>query len=298
MATSSKPLFDQFLLPIFERLIDREAILRLRQRIDWDQELPRLTNPQVAYPDYYTHHNFHGVQGGYLNIDAAITYDPITQYVLPPGETWVRESLVNAIQGQPRRILDLGCGTGSTTLMLKRRFPQAEVIGLDLSPQMLVMAADKAKSAPLDITFCHGNAAETGLPEASFNVVCMTLLFHETPPTVAKTILQESFRLLVPGGQVLILDGNQRTLRATDWLNHIFEEPFIRDYAQGNVDAWLGWAGFEAVRSEEVFWLNQLNYGRKPLPVHERNAHPADPGASRSEGLGDEASGGWQHQPA
>ena len=294
MATSSKPLFDQFLMPIFERLIDREAIIRLRQRIDWDTELSRFTNPQVVYPTYYTAHNFHGVKNGYLNIDAAITYDPITQYVLPPGETWVRESLVNAIQGQPRRILDLGCGTGSTTLRLKRRFPQAEVIGLDLSPQMLVMAADKAKAAQLEVTFRHGNAAATGLPEVSFDVVCMTLLFHETPPAVAKTILQESFRLLAPGGQVLILDGNQRTLRATDWLNGIFEEPFIRDYAQGNVEAWLGWAGFETVRSQDVFWLNQLSSGRKPLPVSNPNDNSADQVMPQSA----EWNGGFTPQPA
>lgn len=270
MASPPKTLFEQFLAPIFSRLMDREALIRLRESIDWDTEMAALTNPQVVYPEYYKAHDFHGVQNGYLNIDAALTYDPITQYVLPPGETWVRESLVNAIQGQPRRIVDLGCGTGTTTLMLKRRFPQAEVIGVDLSPQMLVMAKHKAEADHTDIILRHGNAAATGLPAAACDVVCATLLFHETPPAVAKTILQESFRLLSPGGQVLILDGNQRTLRATDWLNTIFEEPFIRDYAQGNVDAWLGFAGFEAVRSEDVFWLNQLNWGRKPLPVSDR----------------------------
>jgi len=58
------------------------------------------------------------------------------------------------------RILDLGCGTGSTTL-LKQAFPQAEVIGLDLSPYMLVRAEHKAKAAGLDIHWRHGNAEQT-----------------------------------------------------------------------------------------------------------------------------------------
>jgi ubiquinone/menaquinone biosynthesis C-methylase UbiE len=235
-----------------------------------------FTNPQVIYPNYYKTSNFHGVKNGYLSTDAALTYDPITQYVLPPGETWVRESLVKAIQGVPRRILDLGCGTGNTTQMLKRRFPGAEVMGLDLSPQMLVMADHKARAAAVEVTFRHGNAMATGLPAAAFDVVCATLLFHETPPAVAKTILAEAFRLLTPGGQLLVLDGNQRTLRATDWLSTIFEEPFIRDYSQGNVDAWLGYAGFEAVRTEDVFWLNQLSSARKPLPVAERSEATAE----------------------
>jgi ubiquinone/menaquinone biosynthesis C-methylase UbiE len=267
MATESKTIFEQFLAPIFERLIDREALKEFRHSIDWDAATAAFINPQVSYPDYYASSSFHGIKNGYLTVDAAVTYDPITQYVLPPGETWVRDSLVKAIQGTPRRILDLGCGTGTTTLMLKQRFPSATVTGLDLSPQMLTVADHKARQANLDITWRHGNAMATGLPEAGFDVVCATLLFHETPPAVAKTILQESFRLLSPWGQVLILDGNQKTLRSADWLSNIFEEPFIRDYSQGNVDAWLGYAGFQTVRTEDVFWVNQLSYGRKPLPV-------------------------------
>ena len=276
MATPSKTLFEQFLAPIFSHLIDRDALVRLRDSIDWEAGVAEFTNPQVIYPNYYKTSNFHGVKNGYLSTDAALTYDPITQYVLPPGETWVRESLVKAIQGVPRRILDLGCGTGTPTQMLKRRFPGAEVMGLDLSPQMLVMADHKARAAAVEVTFRHGNAMATGLPAAAFDVVCATLLFHETPPAVAKTILAEAFRLLTPGGQLLVLDGNQRTLRATDWLSTIFEEPFIRDYSQGNVDAWLGYAGFEAVRTEDVFWLNQLSSARKPLPVAERSEATAE----------------------
>ena len=269
MTTQSKTLFEQFLAPILGHLIDQEAILRFRNSIDWESAKAAFTNPQVIYPDYYKNSDFHGIRNGYLTIDAAVTYDLITQYALPPGETWVRESLVKAIQGVPRRILDLGCGTGTTTQLLKHRFPTAQVVGLDLSPQMLVVADHKAKIANLDITFRHGNAMTTGLAGASFDVVCATLLFHETPPAVAKMILREGFRLLSPGGQMLILDGNQQTLRTVDWLNTIFEEPFIRDYSRGNVDAWLGFAGFESVRTEDVFWLNQLSYARKSLPVSE-----------------------------
>ena len=267
METQNPSLFEQFLAPLFEQFIDKEALLTLRNSIDWEAEVGAIANPQVTYPHYYQTSKFHGIDDGYLNIDAAITYDPITQYVLPPSETWVRESLVNAIQGTPRRILDLGCGTGTTTLILKRRFPQAEVVGLDLSPHMLVMAQRKAQAAGLEITFRHGDAMATGLDDASFDVVCATLLFHETPPLVAKTILQESWRVMSPGGQMLVLDGNQQTLRTVDWLSNIFEEPFIREYGQGNLDAWLGYAGFETVRTEPVFWLNQLSTARKPLPV-------------------------------
>lgn len=267
MAPRKDTLFEQFLAPLFKLLLDRETLQQYRDQIDWDTATAALSNPQVSYPEYYQTAPFHGIEGGYLTVEAAVTYDPITQYVLPPGEVWVREAAVKTLQGHPRRILDLGCGTGSTTLMLKQAFPQSEVIGLDLSPPMLVVAQDKAQKAGLAVPFVHGNAMETGFPEASFDAVTASLLFHETPPEVACAILTEAFRLLTPGGQIVILDGNQRTLRWADWLSNIFEEPYIHDYAHGSVDAWLGAAGFEAVQTNDFWWLHQISRGMKPLPA-------------------------------
>lgn len=267
MAVRKDTIWERFLSPIVRSLIDEEKLGQLYKSIDWQAESDRLSNPQVIYPHYYSSQNFHGIEGGYLNPGASVTYDPITQYVLPPNETWVRQGLIERIKGTPRRILDLGCGTGSTTLMLKQAFPQAQVIGLDLSPYMLVMAEHKAKAAGLMIQWRHGNAEETGLPDASFDLVTASLLFHETPSAVAKTILQESFRLLMPGGEVLILDGNQKTLRQVNWLTEVFEEPYIKDYASQSVEAGMGAAGFEAVQTYDHWWMHQVTQGMKPIPA-------------------------------
>ena len=267
MAVRKDTIFERFLSPIVRSFIDEEKLRQLHQSIDWEAESDRFRRPDLVYPHYYSSQNFHGIEGGYLNAGAASSYDPITQYVLPPNETWVRRGLIDTIKGTPRRILDLGCGTGSTTLMLKQAFPQAQVMGLDLSPYMLVMANHKARTAGLTIEWCHGNAEETGLPDESFDLVTASLLFHETPPTVTKSILRECFRLLIAGGEVVILDGNQKTLRQMDWLTEIFEEPYIKDYAAGNVDAWMGAAGFEAVQTNDLFWVQQITQGIKPIPV-------------------------------
>ena len=208
-----------FLAPVVRFMIDEEGLRRYAKSIDWQKESDRFRRAEVKIPTYYSRQNFHGIEGGYLNPGAAVSYDPITQYVLPPNETMVRQGLIDAVQGSPRRILDLGCGTGSTTLMLKQAFPQAEVIGLDLSPYMLVRAEDKARKAGLDIQLLHGNAEQTGFDNASFDLVTASLLFHETPPTVSQSILHESYRLLQVGGEVLILDGSQKTLWQLEWLN-------------------------------------------------------------------------------
>lgn len=267
MAVRQDTLWEKFLQPIFNILIDRESLQKLSQSIDWQTESDRLTNSDLVYPRYYSSQNFHGIKKGYLTSSAAVTYDAVTQYVLPPNETWVRQALIQASFGQPRNILDLGCGTGSTTLMLKQAFPDAEVTGLDLSPYMLVMAEYKAKQAGLNIQWRHGLAEATCFANQQFDLITASLLFHETPPSIAQAILQECFRLLMPGGQVIILDGNQKTLRHSEWLTNIFEEPYIQDYAAGSIDAWLGAAGFEKIRTEEVWWTNQVSWGQKPLPI-------------------------------
>lgn len=272
MAVRKDTLWDRFLSPIIRSFIDEEKLRQFYESKDWQAESDRFRRPDVTYPQYYSSQNFHGIEGGYLNGGAATSYDPITQYVLLPNEKWVRQGLIDSIQGQPRRILDLGCGTGSTTLMLKEAFPQAQVIGLDLSPYMLVMADHKAKAVGLDIQWHHGKAEETGFPDASFDLVTASLLFHETPPSVTKAILRECFRLLTTGGEVLILDGNQKTIRQVDWLTEVFEEPYIKAYAAGNLDAWMGAAGFEAVQTKDVFWVQQVTQGMKPIRVEEYSA--------------------------
>lgn len=267
MAVGKDTLFDRFLAPIFRTLIDRDAIDTYRHSRNWEKASEQLRNPQINYPDYYHSQNFHGIKGGYLNLSAAMSYDPIVQYVLPPGESIVRSALIDRITSHPRRILDLGCGTGSTTLQLKQAFPQAEVIGLDLSPYMLVVAADKAQIANLDISFCHGLAEATGFPANSFDLVTASLLFHELPPAIARDILRECFRLLQPGGEVMILDGNQPVLRSTPWLMEVFEEPYIKAFAQNSLDADLSAIGFGAIETESIWLIHQITRGVKPIAL-------------------------------
>ncbi|MEG4206488.1 methyltransferase domain-containing protein [Microcoleus sp. Pol7_A1] len=266
MAVGKDTIFERFLSPLIRLAIDEEALKRLYEGIDWETAGDRYRQPDLVYPEYYRSQNFHGIKGGYLNPSAAVSYDPITQYVLPPHETVVRQGLIDAVRVKPRRIIDLGCGTGSTTLILKQAFPEAEVVGLDLSPYMLVVAEMKAQKTDLNIQWLHGNAESVAFPDASFDLVAASLLFHETPPAVSRAILRESFRLLKVGGQVAILDGNQKTLRQTEWLADIFEEPYIKSYAAGSLDAWVGAAGFAAVQTHEHWWVNQVTQGVKPLP--------------------------------
>jgi ubiquinone/menaquinone biosynthesis C-methylase UbiE len=264
MSISQNPIGQFFLKSMMSVLIGKER-LQFYSTIDWQQESDRIRKTDLIYPHYYSSQNFHGIEGGYLNSIAAMTYDTVTAFASPPSEKWIRQQLISAIEQIPRRILDLGCGTGSSTLLLKQAFPQAAVMGLDLSPYMLVVAEKKAQEAELNIQWQHGLAEDTGLEDAAFDLVTASFLLHETPPQISQLILQECFRIIKPGGQVIILDGNQKRLCHADWLIQIFQEPYSKIYAAGSVENWMKQVRFEAVRTEYIGWIDQVTCGVKPI---------------------------------
>lgn len=273
----------EFLQPVVRRLINEAELNHPYKNIDWEQESSRYRNPQIVYPDYYTQQNFYGMAGGYLNPKNAIAYDRITQYLLPPQETIVRQGLIDRIQGTPQRILDLGCGTGTGTQMLQDRFPHASITGVDLSPYMLAIASHKAKQknqqTALEIHWQQENVQHTSFPAGYFDLITASLLFHETPVMFAQGMIKECFRLLKGGGQFLILDHSQPVLRRLDWLQEVLEEPQIlepslKNYAIESLDAWLGAAGFMAVSTQEHWLVHQLTSGFKPQPIQDSWTYP------------------------
>lgn len=257
----SHPLVKNMIVPALESIAQSDPLGWYRSR-NWQQERDRFLNPYIPYPEYYKNSNFHGIRGGYLCVEAAMSYDPISQWLLLPNETLVRRHLIHAVQGQPRRILDLGCGTGSMTVMLKQAFPHAEVTGIDLSPYMLIMAAEKAAQKGLEIQYCQQNAEATEFPAGSFDLVTLSLVLHETPTIAAQNILREAYRLLSDRGELVILDGNQQNLQQ-HWVHLVFEEPYIGDYAAGNVDQWLSAAGFRSVTTHSIWRMQQVSRGIK-----------------------------------
>ena len=257
-------LENSLLLPALRGLVSTfigKDNLRLYDTINWQQN--RFGCQNYEYPEYYSHQNFHGIKDGYLNAIAPVTYDAVTRFAAPPNEIRQRGAAIALVKKEPKYVLDLGCGTGSSTLMLKQAFPEAEVIGLDLSPYMLTMAEYKGQQANLTIQWQQGLAEATDFADEQFDLISIAFLFHETPVEVSQAILNECQRLLKPEGQVIILDGNQQRLRHTNWLIKLFREPYSQAYAAGSVDRWLELARFVEIETKFVGWISQLSTGFK-----------------------------------
>jgi SAM-dependent methyltransferase len=103
------------------------------------------------------------------------------------------QSLLAALEhmGEPKRILEIGTGTGSGAAVLKARFPGAQITGVDLSPEMVRIAQTKVDG----VTFEPADASRLPFPDDSFDLVAQ----NNVP-----VYFSEIARVLAPGGRVLI----------------------------------------------------------------------------------------------
>ena len=162
-------------------------------------------------------------------------YDLIQRWVV--RDTRFKSRLIEQAGIQTgQRVLDLGCGTGTLALMVKRSQPDAEVVGLDADPQMLKVATAKAALETIAVKFDQGMAFSLPYPDDSFDRVLSSLMIHHLKtPDKGKTA-REIHRILKPGGRLHVIDfGKPRTLygKLVGLFLHGFEE------ANDNIDGHL-----------------------------------------------------------
>lgn len=170
-----------------------------------------VLDPGLRMPAWYTDWDIHIQPGGVWRNDAsAETYELGAKLVMlgvNDDYTFHRAFTATAIPQRPyRAILDMGCGFGKSTWPLKRAFPGAEVVGLDLAAPCLRKARDKASAQGLEITFRQADCRATGLAGGGFDLVTSTMLIHEMPRPALAATLREASRLLAPGGLLRFLD--------------------------------------------------------------------------------------------
>lgn len=104
------------------------------------------------------------------------------------------DAAIDALEREPDRVLDLCCGTGFAARQIQQAFPDAEVVGVDLSPEMVLMARREADEDGLDIEFEVDDARALQLDDESFDLV----VSHNAAP-----FPEEAMRVLGPSGTAL-----------------------------------------------------------------------------------------------
>ncbi|MBN8905884.1 MAG: trans-aconitate 2-methyltransferase [Rhodospirillales bacterium] len=127
-----------------------------------------------------------------------VTWDP-RQYLQFSNERQrpALDLLAQVPLATPTRVVDLGCGHGNVTTILRQRFPAAEIVGVDSSPDMLA----KARSAAPDCRFVQGDFA-TWRPEAPPDLIYSNAALHWVG--AHETLFPRLFGLLAPGGVLAV----------------------------------------------------------------------------------------------
>jgi ubiquinone/menaquinone biosynthesis C-methylase UbiE len=103
-------------------------------------------------------------------------------------------------------VLDVGCGTGTLIVMLKRQYSAVQVIGLDPDSKALQRARKKAGRAGVSVQLDHGFADELPYGERSFDRVFSSFMFHHLDEQERERTSKEVLRVLKPGGSFHLLD--------------------------------------------------------------------------------------------
>jgi len=163
-------------------------------------------NPTIEIPDY-ARHEIHIMPGGFVGDTLAgyIYHYGTDSFYL--GHNYKDENQLVTAQAAPapkdgrvRRILDVGCSIGQITTALKRRFPDAEVWGLDISSPMVRYAHMRTADIGMNVNYIQGNAEKMTFPDGHFDLVVSHLLLHEVPNAVNTKLMKEISRVLRRGG--------------------------------------------------------------------------------------------------
>ncbi|MDC7808599.1 class I SAM-dependent methyltransferase [Sphingomonas koreensis] len=126
--------------------------------------------------------------------------------LLTRERTW-RDALLRQVSPKEGElILDLGCGTGSFAIMLKRAAPGARIVGLDPDPAVLAIAAAKARVAGVEIEWREGYANQAADLGEGFDKAVSSLVFHQVPLAGKREGIAAMFQAVRPGGEVHIAD--------------------------------------------------------------------------------------------
>jgi ubiquinone/menaquinone biosynthesis C-methylase UbiE len=132
-------------------------------------------------------------------------YDPVIRLIT--REAVSKPALVRQAAPKPGQcVLDLGCGTGTLALLVKRTEPGVKVVGLDADPEMLAQAERKAEAAGMEIELTEGLSDSLPYGDRSFDLVLSSLFFHHLDPDSKRRTAREIARVLRPGGELHVAD--------------------------------------------------------------------------------------------
>ncbi len=283
----------------FQRWVAEQNFIRAipaieRRRTTWEDLLASkpagdpsrlVLDPTLKMPDWYDGIEWHLEPGGWDGYDLAMPMFAagIGPHVFSLGgfaavdvNCDVKAQRHNVIQlfrnKAMRRIYEPGCGGANTLGVARQYYPDANLVGGDLSPALLKNGHFLSELMGWKITFRQEDASAVAEADASVDGVISYALHHEMPPVISQKVIAEMFRILRAGGEMIINDPPPfravPPLQAVilDWDTDNRAEPYFSAAAMASLPDMMRTAGFVDV---EEFALEKRGYpwvtrGRKP----------------------------------
>jgi SAM-dependent methyltransferase len=175
-------------------------------------------DPNLEIPRYHKLVDIHCMPGGYHtdftddDVANGAVYDrAVYIYAMGRmgpfnsdiGDTTIAYVKQHYPELNPKRILDMGCTVGHSTLPYVDAWPEAEVHGIDVGAPVLRYAHARAESLGKKVHFSQQNAETTNFPDGHFDLIVSHILVHETSHGAIRNIMREAHRLLAPGGVII-----------------------------------------------------------------------------------------------
>jgi 2-polyprenyl-3-methyl-5-hydroxy-6-metoxy-1,4-benzoquinol methylase len=276
------------------------ALMRINQEMLWEsvntsveRQLPELidcakdkegglgsltVDPNFKIPAYQTAVDIHCMPGSYHSefvendVAAGATYDRgVYLYGLgwlgPLNDDMGLSIVENYLKPQypdfqPKKILDIGCSVGHSTLPYADAYPNAEVSAIDVSAPMLRYGHARAEVMGKPVHFYQQNAEHTNFDSESFDLIVSHILLHEIPVTAIRNVMEECYRLLTPGGMMIHLEAplykhmDLFSQFMYDWQTANNNEPFWTAMRDLDLEKVVLSAGFGANKVIQTFIPN------------------------------------------
>jgi SAM-dependent methyltransferase len=169
--------------------------------------------PGYEPPDYTRGVEFHRTTGGwdgheYMGFVHGELIHKHYVYKTFPGDIFAqRRRVLDELPSREfARVLEIGASSAHYTRMIQDKFPRARITGVDTSIRFLEQAQRVANEHGWPWRLIVAPGEDTGLPANSFDLVTSYILLHEIPERIIRGVFAEAFRVLEPGGWMLMSD--------------------------------------------------------------------------------------------